>query len=58
MKLSGMSNGDIVSELKREFSSEELDRVSKEIDKMVVESETLDQLKDKISKYLYFEIYL
>lgn len=53
MKLAGMSNTNIVSELKKDFTNEELDKVANKIDVLVNQSETLDELKHKISQYLF-----
>jgi hypothetical protein len=51
-ELNKMEHGQIVSELKKHFSSGELDEAKEEIDGFVAESETIEELTSKVRAYL------
>lgn len=52
MQLSGLTHSEIVSALKQYFTDEELDEVSARLDRLIGESDTLDDLITEINDEL------
>lgn len=52
MQLSGLTHSEIVSALKQYFTDEELDEVSARLDRLIEESDTLDDLITEINDEL------
>lgn len=52
MQLSGLTHSEIVSALKQYFTDEELDEVSARLERLIGESDTLDDLITEINDEL------
>jgi len=52
VSLRGLSNGEIVANLKHYFTDEELDKVSGKLDEFLKDCETIEDLVDEIDDYL------